>query len=261
VSTTDDIDRFALDWDAWHRDHETRRADPHGFLAVTGLYWLGVTPVVLPDVPGRWTTGDAGPVVELGEGETLVGAGVTISGRHAFGPIEERGGSTVESGEIVVEVAKRGGQDILRPRRPDHPYLLAYSGTPAYPAETRWRRPARFVAFEAPRPIEVGSAIDGLRHVYEAPGFLEFELDGITHRLTAFSRGRACELFVLFTDATSGVTTYAANRSVAVDAPDVDGVTVIDFNRAVEPSVRLHRFRDLPAAASGEPPADPDRGG
>jgi uncharacterized protein (DUF1684 family) len=40
-------------------------------------------------------------------------------------------------------------------------------------------------------------------------------------------------LFILFTDATSGVTTYAANRTLSVDAPAADGTVVLDFNRAV----------------------------
>jgi uncharacterized protein (DUF1684 family) len=37
---------------------------------------------------------------------------------------------------------------------------------------------------------------------------------------------------VLFTDATSGKTTYAANRSLTV-TPESDGSVVLDFNRAV----------------------------
>ena len=29
--------QFGREWEAWHRAHEARRTDPHGFLAVTGL--------------------------------------------------------------------------------------------------------------------------------------------------------------------------------------------------------------------------------
>jgi uncharacterized protein (DUF1684 family) len=39
-------------------------------------------------------------------------------------------------------------------------------------------------------------------------------------------------LFALFTDRTSGVTTYAANRSLAIDPPAADGTVVLDFTRA-----------------------------
>jgi uncharacterized protein (DUF1684 family) len=36
----------------------------------------------------------------------------------------------------------------------------------------------------------------------------------------------------LFTDETSGVTTYAANRSLQIAAPDAEGRVTLDFNRA-----------------------------
>lgn len=39
-------------------------------------------------------------------------------------------------------------------------------------------------------------------------------------------------LMALFTDATSGVTTYAANRSLQIDPPDAAGGVSLDFNRA-----------------------------
>lgn len=62
-------------------------------------------------------------------------------------------------------------------------------------------------------------------------GTIDFELDGATHRLIAFGRGTD-GLQVLFTDATSGVTTYPAARSLAIPAPEDDGSVTLDFNRA-----------------------------
>ncbi|MCT9820785.1 hypothetical protein N3K63_10870 [Microbacterium sp. W1N] len=53
---------FARDWQQWHRDHETRRADAHGFLAITGLHWLGDEAARIPGVPGSWSSGAGGPV-------------------------------------------------------------------------------------------------------------------------------------------------------------------------------------------------------
>lgn len=244
-------DTFTHDWDQWHLRHEQRRADPHGFLAVTGLYWLGERATGIPGLPGRWSTGDDGPVVELADGESLEVGGVAVSGRHAFGPLAERGGETVGFDGGVIEVARRGGRDILRPRRPDFPFLAQYTGTPAYPADARWRVEARFVAFATPRPHEVGAAVDGLVHVYDAPGYLEFELDGDTYRLVAFPGHGPDDLLVLFTDATSGVTTYAANRSISVAAPDAEGRTILDFTRATNLPCAYTDFATCPL-----PPAE-----
>ena len=47
--------------------------------------------------------------------------------------------------------------------------------------------PGRYVAFAEPRPTTVGAAVEGLQHVYDAPGYVEFELDGQPLRLTAFN--------------------------------------------------------------------------
>ena len=105
--------------------------------------------------------------------------------------------------------------------------------------------------FDAPVPTTVGAVVEGLSHVYEAPGRVRFNFNGAEHTLTAFN-GRNGGLSILFTDETSGVTTYAANRQLA--ATPHDGKVVLDFNRAYEPAVRVHRLRHLPAAARGQPP-------
>lgn len=244
-------DAFVREWTRWHEGHESRRADPHGFLAATGLYWLSGQAVGIPRLPGRWRTDEDGPVVDLGDGEHLDIDGRTVTGRYAFGPIPERGGVTVGFDGGVIEVARRGGRDILRPRRPDFPFLSRYTGTPTYAAEPRWRVPARFVAYVAPRSHEVGAAVDGLTHVYESPGYLEFEVDGQVHRLIAFPGHRPRDLLVLFTDATSGVTTYAANRSVSIPVPDAEGRTVIDFTRATNLPCAYTDFATCPL-----PPAE-----
>ena len=243
--------QFGREWEAWHRAHEARRTDPHGFLAVTGLYWLRDEPQRIPGVPGRWTTGLGGPIVQLEDDEQLTLGDAALVGRHDFGVIPERGGLTVAFEGGVAEIAKRGGHDIVRPRHPDHTFLGAYDGTPIYVPNPIWRVPATFVEYAVPRPTEVGAAVDGLTHVYDAPGYLEFSLRGETFRLVAFPGHTPGELLVLFSDATSGLTTYAANRSISVAAPDADGATIIDFNRAVNLPCAYTDFATCPL-----PPAE-----
>jgi hypothetical protein len=226
------VDDFAADWTAWHRRHEDRRADPHGFLAITSLNWLSDEPRRFTDAPGEWSTGPNGVVVDLADGEELVIDGSPVRGRYSFGVIPERGGVNAVWGDAVIEVARRGGNDIVRPRHPGNPLLAAYHGTPAFPPRPRWAVAARYVPFAEPRPTAVGSVVDGLEHVYAAPGQLEFRLDGHDLTLTAFPGHQPGTLTVLFTDATSGVTTYPANRSLQLPAPDADGTVTLDFNRA-----------------------------
>jgi uncharacterized protein len=223
---------FAAHWGDWHRQHETARADEHGFLAITSLNWLSEEPQRFPDAPGEWSTGPDGVLVVLADGEELTIDGTPVTGKHSFGVLPERASLYVPWGDAVIEVAKRGGNDIVRPRHPDNPLRTGYPGTPTYPPQPRWAVTGRYVPFAEPRPTTVGSVADGLEHVYAAPGQVEFALDGQPLALTAFDGGASGSLFILFTDATSGVTTYAANRSLHLPAPAADGTVLLDFNRA-----------------------------
>ncbi|MFI0444088.1 DUF1684 domain-containing protein [Actinomadura sp. 6N118] len=230
-TTSAEAAAFAERWREWHAAKEARLADPHGFLAITGLHWLDEEPQHFPDAPGTWTTGPDGPVVILDEDEELVVDGETVRGEHRFGVLPERGGVTALWRDAAIEVAKRGGHDIVRPRHPDNPLRTSFRGTPAYEPDARWAVTGHFIPFDEPRPTTVGAAVDGLEHVYEAPGRVEFELDGRALSLTAFPGHESGSLVVLFTDETSGVTTYAANRALHI-TPDADGAVVLDFNRA-----------------------------
>lgn len=147
---------FATAWAEWHAAHERHRADPHGFLAVTHLHWLDSEPAGLDGVPGTWNVENDAVRLVLAEGETLQqdgrelnadGGGATV----LFGPIAERGGVNLAAGDTVVELAKRGGEYIVRPRHPENPLLREYQGTPAYEPDPAFAVEGTFVPFDEPR--------------------------------------------------------------------------------------------------------------
>ncbi|MFJ6841947.1 DUF1684 domain-containing protein [Streptomyces griseoluteus] len=227
-----DLHAFTESWQDWYRAHEENLADPHGFLAVTSLNWLDEHPRRFPDAPGAWRTGPDGVTVTLDEGEELLLAGAPVRGEHHFGVLPERGGVEAVWGDAVIEVARRGGHDIVRPRHPDAPLRTAFAGTPSYAPDPRWVVTGRYEPFPEPRPTTVGAAVEDLEHVYDAPGRITFELEGRPLALTAFPGRGPGGLMVLFTDETSGRTTYAANRVLSLAPPAADGKVVLDFNRA-----------------------------
>ncbi|GAA4178554.1 DUF1684 domain-containing protein [Gryllotalpicola koreensis] len=244
---------FAAEWRAWHAAHEKNRASEHGFLAITSIRWLTAGPERFDDVPGSWSVGDEGIVVALAAGESLEFEGATLIGRHVFGHLPERASWfaywEAPEGRAAVEIARRGGNDIIRPRHPNAPIRSAYQGTDAYEPDPRFVIDGRFEAFAEPRPVTVGSVVDGLQHVYDAVGTISFELDG-PRSLLAFN-GHGGGLHVLFTDLTSGVTTYAANRSLNLAEPDADGRVRLDFNRATNLPCAYTPFATCPL-----PPAE-----
>jgi hypothetical protein len=248
------VDRatFGLEWQEWHHQHERELADPHGFLAVTGLYWLTAAPERFPDAPGAWSSDEKGAKVALEDDEELTVDGLAVRGTYDFGVIPERGGYTAAFGDAVVEVAKRGGRDIVRPRHPDNLLRVNFTEVPTYLPNPRWVFVGRYLPFETPRPVTVGAAVEGIEHVYEAPGQVEFDYRGETFVLTAFGgKAPGSSLVVLFTDATSGITTYAANRVLLVDPPDEEGNVALDFNRAINLPCAFTDFATCPL-----PPAE-----
>jgi uncharacterized protein (DUF1684 family) len=211
---------YADDWAEWHAAHEKRRARPHGFLAATGLHWLTADWQSFDDVPGAWRDGPDGVTVRLPDGEKKVDEDLLL-------------------GDVLAEVARRGESVMLRPRDPKNPIRLAYKGTPAFPPDEKWIVTGRFVA--GPREVTVGSVVHGLEHIYGAPGRVEFELGGLPLSLTVFAGFE-----IIFRDATAGVTTYPACRTLAIDPPAADGTVVIDFNRATNLPCAYTEFATCP---------------
>jgi len=248
ASTLALTDAFVEEWEAWHREHEAWRTAPTGYLAVTGLFWLSATPQRIPGIPGAWAADDTGPRIELDKEERVEFAGAELRGEHRFGVLPPRTGVTLRAGDDVIEVARRDTHYIVRPRRADHPYLLAYEGTEAYEPDPRWRVRARFVPLTSAAPAGLDTVIPGLASDLDPVGDLEFEVDGQSLSLLAYrhpvpNRGG---FVALFRDATSGVTTYRANRTIDIDDPDDDGHTVIDFNRATNLPCAYSDFTTCP---------------
>ena len=114
--------------------------------------------------------------------------------------------------------------------------------------------------FDTPKTATVinviGDAVD-----FVSPGQLVFVLDGVEHRLDAlYETPEKKDLWLIFRDRTSGVTTYPAGRYLHAPLP-VDGRGGSRLQRRLQPAVRVHRVCDLPDSAEAELVEDADRGG
>ncbi|MBT6147002.1 MAG: DUF1684 domain-containing protein, partial [Gemmatimonadetes bacterium] len=83
-----------------------------------------------------------------------------------------------------------------------------------------------------------------------AAGDLQFAISGQSHHLQALDGGDG-RLFIIFTDLTSGRTTYDAGRFLWADAPDETGHTVLDFNQAYNPPCAFSPFATCPLPPPG----------
>jgi uncharacterized protein (DUF1684 family) len=210
---------FEAAWNDWHDDREHYYGDPLGWVSIVGLHWLSEEFESIADLPGRWRA-DADAVYVEG-----------IDDVERLDPVEGAPGLYVEAGERRIEVIRRTGSVALRVHDPKAPQLASYRGIPTYPPAEKWRVTGTFTPHPHPITVTTGAVVEGLEHHHTAVGVIDFDIAGAAARLVAFGRADG-GLHVLFTDATSGVTTYPAARSLAVSEPAADGTVTLDFNRA-----------------------------
>jgi uncharacterized protein len=229
---------YVDNWETAREAKEQQRRDPYGFLSYAGFHKLATAPAGFDGIPGRWSTGADGPRVQLSEGEELLVEGQAVTGSHQFAPVAEREfRRAAYAGEVILELSKRGGQDLLRPIDPAFGRLLigAYDHTPAYDPDPRWIVEGQFIPFGSVRPTPIGATIGDIVHTHLAVGEVVFALDGAEQRLLVIARdgqqaGVAGPGTVLFKDGTSGLTTDPKGRSLQVAFPAEEGPLTLDFN-------------------------------
>jgi uncharacterized protein (DUF1684 family) len=240
---------FVRQWEQWHHDHETLRASAYGFLSITGLHWLTARPERFDDAPGAWLVVGDGVEVFLSNGEELLTGDRRINDHFRFDGVDEDG-QRATSGEMMVEVARRDGRFMIRPRDPNNDVRARYVGTPTYPPSIEWLASGNLEPYQQPRPINVGASVEGLTHVYMSPGEISFEVSDVALRLIAFNGDRPDELFVVFSDLTAGAETYGACRFLTV-ATSADNSLTLDFNRATNPPCAYSDFATCPLPPEG----------
>ena len=104
----------------------------------------------------------------------------------------------------------------------------------------------RFEPFASPRTVDHPTVL-GTTQRAELPGVVVFTLAGQTLRLTPMLQHgpRGDELLFVFRDRSSGGETYAGGRFL-VAAPAVDGLVLLDFNRAHNPPCAFTPYATCP---------------
>ncbi|MBM7171291.1 DUF1684 domain-containing protein [Streptomyces sp. G44] len=222
------------DWERWHAQRTETVAAPYGPLSLTGTHWLADHPDgSILDIPGRWTeTPDA--VVLTARAED----GLTVDGRPLDGEVRLAADSgpvaeaRVAHGERRLIVIRREGLWAVRDFDPDAATRRAFKGIDATPYDARWAVSGHFTPYDEDRTVTVGNA-DGKERGLGLGGELSFRLGGTGHSLQVSVEADG-SLWAVFADATSGVSSYRF-RFLRPAAPDAEGRTTVDFNRALLP--------------------------
>jgi uncharacterized protein (DUF1684 family) len=241
---------YETDWQDWHAAREQVLTAPHGWLSLTSFHWLPDAPSHLDGLPGRFSVADGHAVLEASADDgyrvRAEDDDIPVDGVVRAEVAEAKSLEWLVLGDVVVELALRGGRYAIRTRNPQAPALRQFRGVPAFDLDENWVVDGTFEPFTEPRSIQVATARDDLVQYVTGVGTVSVDVAGTAAILIA-TAGAAGTLNIAFHDATNGDTT-APWRSVGTTAPDAQGRVRIDFNRAVN---FPFAFSDCPAPPAG----------
>ena len=230
----------------WHRQRLERLTAPTGWLALAGLFWLKPGDNLLGGNTQNhmvWPAGAPRRVgnVTLQNGKTRFLPAWTTRATCDGKSVSRLEGVTlrpdvdrVSLERFTFMVIERGGRLALRLWDSESPTRRKFRGIQTFPVSHKWRIRARFVAHATPREVEVPTVINTTEKG-TVPGVVRFTMDGKEHQLSPLSFPKTSTLFFNFGDATNSKQTYGGGRFLSADAPDKDGVVILDFNRAYNP--------------------------
>jgi uncharacterized protein (DUF1684 family) len=226
-----------------------------GWLNLAGLLWLsegrnsfGSDPKNKIVFPGTGIPARAG-YFELNKGVvtmvTEAGSGVTVDGKFRPKALIYHPDSahlpTGAMGSLRWTIKKSDDQYGIRLRDLEHRAVKEFRGLQRFPVDTSWRVRAFLQKSSGGIPITnvLGQTIN-----LESPGKLIFTIKGREYSLDALWEGE--QLYIIFGDETTGVTTYASGRYIYARKPGPDGYTILDFNKAFNPPCAFTDFATCP---------------
>ncbi|MFD9002924.1 DUF1684 domain-containing protein [Streptomyces sp. NPDC059582] len=222
------------DWKQWHEHRTTSVSAPYGSLALAGTHWLDDYPEGrLPDIPGSWVADGDVVVLTAAEADGLTVDGKPLDGEARLAAdLGQAAAARVALGARRLVVLVREGAWGVRDFDPDAGTRRRFRGIEATPYDPRWSVPGRFTPYGEDRVVRVENA-DGRERGLGLGGELAFTLDGRDHTLQVSVEDDG-SLWAVFADATSGESSYRF-RFLRPAAPDAEGRTTVDLNRALLP--------------------------
>lgn len=244
----------------WRQERLAALKEPSGYLNQVGLFWLDAGAHSFGSDPGSDVRFPAIAAANIGifdvseEGVRMrvnSGVEVFIDDRPVRGLLiaddTTEAPVQVTHGSVAWTAIKRDGRFAVRVRDFEHPFVETFGPLPYFSIDASLRVPAALQRYDEPRIANVGTVIEGLGYHPESPGIVEFEIDGRSFALEAYTSGD--RLFFVFGDVTNRDDTYGAGRFLYADVPGADGRTVMDFNMSYSPPCAFNDFSTCPVAS------------
>jgi uncharacterized protein len=149
------------------------------------------------------------------------------------------------AGTLHFMVIDRAGHLGVRVRDSVSPNRVQFKGLQYFPVRPDWHVEARFEPYVPAHQIKIVNIL-GMTEDMTSPGAIVFERGGHTWRLDAILEEPGDDqLFVMFSDSTSGKETYGAGRFLYTGLPTGKRIEV-DFNEAFNPPCAFTDFATCP---------------
>lgn len=214
---------------------------PQGSLALVNTHWFYGAPGELESVwmaPGQWAAlpeGQQGLELHATAEDNIVVDGQVASGKVIVTGKDSEKASDIVFGPTSVGTIIKGedGKYALRVWDSESEDLQNFGKIDSFDYNPDWVITGTFTPIEGGRNVEMSHLKDqGAGREKVIPGDIRFTIDGVEFSPSAYKEGRA--LMMVFSDATSGHTTYSVGRFLML-APNPDGTITLDFNRAYLP--------------------------
>ncbi len=244
---------YETEIEAWRTEREATLKADDGWLTVSALYFLRAgdnsfgssqrNDLVVPHVPS-----EAG-VFALHDGRVTVRAPddgtLTVNGRQTqtaqLYPAEQR--VTVTMGAVSLWVHLSGARLAIRVRDTETDIRRNFTKLEWFPVDERYRVRGRFTPHDEPVTVKTMNILGDVE-TFTSTGYVTLTVAGQEFRMLPVNSGQ--RLWFIMRDRTSGEDTYGAARFLYADAPDDDGWTIVDFNRAYNPPCAFNPHTTCP---------------
>ena len=247
IAPSDDQMAYTREIEQWRANRISALTRPRSWASLVGLTWLK---------EGKNTFGSA-PSSDVKIGDTAPGhiGALTLTGDHVtldVNPDVEvllpdasvfSGGSAVADtdepplifhmGALYWTVIKRSEVYGVRVWDTTHHMRTELTEIPHYDTDLAWKLDATVLPALKDETITMDNAV-GQSIAYPIAGHVVASKGGIDINLIALDGGKN-DLFLIFSDLTTDIETYAGGRYLYISRGDSTGKTTIDFNKAYNP--------------------------
>lgn len=108
-----------------------------------------------------------------------------------------------------------------------------FKGVEGFPADLKWKIAGKFEPYAPDTKVSI-TTVKGNTNLRKAAGLVTFQVNGKEYKLEALDRGT--NLFFVFSDKTGERGESYEFRFLSAKKPSVDGVVIVDFNKATNPN-------------------------